>query len=75
MTSRDWDSYPILRFSEVPDIETILLPRPDERALGAGEASTGPTPAAIANAIFNAIGLRIRDLPFTPDRLRAAAAR
>lgn len=73
VTSRDWDSYPILRFSEIPDIATILLARPDEPALGAGEASTGPTPAAIANAIFDAVGVRVRDLPFTPDRVRAAA--
>jgi CO/xanthine dehydrogenase Mo-binding subunit len=74
VTSRDWETYPILRFSEVPEIETHLMDRRNERALGAGEASTGPTPAAIANAIFDATGIRVRDIPFTPDRVRAAAA-
>ena len=48
ITTRDWESYPILRFSEVPSIDTVLVDRPLERSLGAGEASTGPTPAAIA---------------------------
>ena len=75
VTSRDWDSYPILTFSEVPTIRTHLLDRPLERALGAGEASTGPTPAAIANAIRSATGIRVRDIPFTPENLRRAAAR
>jgi nicotinate dehydrogenase subunit B len=51
----------------------VLLDRPGEPWLGAGEASQGPTAAAIANAIFDATGLRVRDLPLTPDRLRAAA--
>jgi len=74
VTSRDWLSYPILRFSEVPEIETHLVPSRD-RALGVGEASTGPTPAAIANAIFAASGTRVRAMPFTPEVLRAAAAR
>jgi CO/xanthine dehydrogenase Mo-binding subunit len=69
--SRDWDTYPILRFSEVPPIETVLLDRPGERFLGAGEASTGPTPAAIANAVFRASGRRLRRTPFTPERVRA----
>ncbi len=75
ITTRDWESYPILRFSEVPDIETVLVDRPLERSLGAGEASTGPTPAAIANAVFAATGLRLRTLPFTPDRVRQAASK
>jgi CO/xanthine dehydrogenase Mo-binding subunit len=74
VTSRDWDSYPILTFSEIPLIQTYLLDRPLERALGAGEASTGPTPAAIANAVFDCTGLRLREIPFTPERLREAAA-
>ena len=73
VTSRDWESYPILTFPEVPVIETYLLDRRLERALGAGEASTGPTPAAIANAVFAASGIRLRDIPFTPDRVREAA--
>jgi nicotinate dehydrogenase subunit B len=70
--SRDWKTYPILTFPEVPKVETLLIERPDERPLGAGEASPGPTAAAIANAFANATGKRIRDLPFTPDRVRAA---
>jgi len=74
VTTRDWASYPILTFSEVPRIRTHLVKRPLERTLGVGEASTGPTPAAIANAIYSATGLRLRTLPITPDRLRAAAA-
>jgi CO/xanthine dehydrogenase Mo-binding subunit len=75
ITSRDWDSYPILSFSEIPRLQTFLIEQPDLEALGAGEASTGPTPAAIANAIFDAVGVRVRSVPFTPERLREAAAR
>jgi len=74
VTTTDWASYPILRFGEIPEIETVLLDRPGEPWLGAGEASQGPTAAAIANAIFDATGLRVRDLPITPERLRGAAA-
>jgi CO/xanthine dehydrogenase Mo-binding subunit len=73
ITSRDWDSYPILGFDNVPEIETILLDRPDAPFLGAGEATSGPTAAAIANAIEDATGLRLRRLPFTPDAIRSAA--
>ncbi len=73
VTSLDWETYPILRFDEIPEIETVLLGRPGQPWLGAGEASQGPTAAAIANAVFDATGLRLRDLPFTPERLRAAA--
>lgn len=73
ITSRDWETYPILRFDNVPEIETIIMDRPDEKFLGAGEATAGPTAAAIANAIFDATGLRLRRLPFTPDALRRAA--
>jgi CO/xanthine dehydrogenase Mo-binding subunit len=70
--SLDWESYPILRFDEVPPVELVLLDRPDAPPLGAGEASIGPTPAAIANAVFAACGVRLRATPFTPARLRAA---
>ena len=69
VTSRDWDTYPILRFSEVPLVEVAVLDRPDEPPLGAGEASQGPASAAIANAVYRATGKRVRDLPITPDRL------
>jgi CO/xanthine dehydrogenase Mo-binding subunit len=74
ITSVDWDSYPILRFDEVPQIETVLLDRPGMPYLGAGEATQGPTAAAIANAVYDAVGMRLRDLPLTPERLREAAA-
>jgi nicotinate dehydrogenase subunit B len=74
VTSVDWDSYPILRFDEVPEIETVLIDRPGLPWVGAGEASQGPTAAAIANAVFSATGLRLRDLPLSPERVREAAA-
>jgi len=72
--SRDWRSYPILSIADAPRIETVLINRPTERALGAGEASQGPAVAAIANAFAAATGRRIRDLPFTPERVKAALA-
>jgi nicotinate dehydrogenase subunit B len=72
VTSRDWDTYPILTFSEVPEVDIILINRPDQPAVGAGEPSSVTTAAAVANAIFDATGARIRQIPFTPDRIRAA---
>ncbi len=72
ITSRDWASYPILSFPEVPEIDIVLLNRPDLPSLGAGEAALPPVPAAIANAFFNATGKRLRDLPFGRDRVKAA---
>ncbi len=75
ISSRDWESYPILRFDEIPQIETVLVDRPGEPYLGAGEAACGPTGAAIANAVFDATGLRARCLPLTPQSLRDAASR
>jgi CO/xanthine dehydrogenase Mo-binding subunit len=72
VTSDHWDAYPILRFSEVPAVEVEILSRPDDRPLGAGEAAHGPTAAAIANAVFDALGLRVRDLPITRERILAA---
>jgi nicotinate dehydrogenase subunit B len=72
--TRDWETYPILTFSEVPEIDVVLIDRPKEKFLGAGEASQGPTPAAIANAIYHATGLRLRDLPLTPDKVKAGLA-
>jgi len=71
--STDWESYPILTFPEVPTVEVLLLDQPGEPCLGAGEATQGPTPAAISNAIFDAVGLRIREMPFSPDNLRQVA--
>jgi nicotinate dehydrogenase subunit B len=73
VTSRDWDSYPILRFGNIPEIETILIERPGDPFLGAGEAVAGPAGAAIANAVRDATGLRLRRMPFTPDVIRATA--
>jgi len=70
--SLDWAGYPILAFPEVPKVEIGLIDQPDETSLGAGEASQGPTAAAIANAVANATGARVRDLPLTPARLRSA---
>ncbi|MCA9973157.1 MAG: xanthine dehydrogenase family protein molybdopterin-binding subunit, partial [Anaerolineales bacterium] len=64
VTSRDWDSYPILRFSHAPVIETVLLNRPNQPHVGGGEAAAGPAPAAIANALFAATGRRERRVPF-----------
>ena len=73
-TSVDWDSYPILRFREVPRMETVILDYPELDPRGAGEATMGPASAALANAVFAASGVRVRDLPMTPERLREAAA-
>ncbi len=67
--SRDWSSYPILRFDEVPEVEVFLINRPEEKSVGVGETAQGPTAAAIANAVFHATGRRPRQLPFTPERL------
>lgn len=72
VTSRDWDGYPILRFGQVPRVHVILVPRPHEPPLGAGEIAGGPVTAAIANAVADAIGVRVRDLPLTPERIAAA---
>lgn len=71
VTSGDWESYPILRFSEVPPVDVRLMPRPCDPSLGVGEAAQGPTAAAIGNAVTNALGVRVRDLPLTPERIRA----
>jgi nicotinate dehydrogenase subunit B len=68
----DWSTYPILRFPDVPEIEIVLLNRPEMPALGGGEPSSAPIAAAIANAIFDAVGVRLRDAPFTPERVLAA---
>ena len=71
VTSQDWASYPILTFNEVPSIEVALIDRPGAPFLGTGEASQGPTGAALANAAFDAVGVRFRRLPLTPDRVKA----
>ena len=70
--TRSWADYPILTFAEVPAVDVVLLNRPEEKSLGTGEGSQGPAVAAIANAIANATGARLRDLPFTRSRVKAA---
>lgn len=70
----DWSGYPILAFSDQPVIDVVLVDAPTESSLGAGECAQGPTAAAIANALWEAVGLRVRELPLTAERLRAAAA-
>jgi nicotinate dehydrogenase subunit B len=70
--STDWASYPILTFNEVPPVEVALIDRKGEPYLGTGETSQCPTGAAVANALFDAVGARVRQLPLTPDRVKAA---
>ncbi|OGA34241.1 MAG: aldehyde dehydrogenase [Betaproteobacteria bacterium RIFCSPLOWO2_12_FULL_62_13b] len=73
ITSRDWASYPIVRFSSLPDsVEVHIINRPGQPFLGTGEAAQGPAGAALANAVADATGVRIRDLPLTPARVNAA---
>jgi nicotinate dehydrogenase subunit B len=71
--SGSWETYPILRFSEIPAVEVEIVSRPDAPSVGAGEAAQGPVAAAIANAVSDALGVRVRDLPITPERIIAAA--
>ncbi|HLT99626.1 MAG TPA: molybdopterin cofactor-binding domain-containing protein [Burkholderiaceae bacterium] len=68
----EWGAYPILKFPEVPEIDVILMPANGNPPLGAGESASVPGPAAIANAIFDATGVRLREVPFTPERVKAA---
>jgi len=69
--SLDWSTYPVIRFPKVPEIEIVLINRPEMPALGGGEPSSAPIAAAIANAIFDATGVRLREAPFTPERVLA----
>ncbi len=69
VTSRSWDSYPVLSFGEVPEVEIALLDRPGSPSLGVGECAAGPVAAALANALHHALGVRVRDLPLTPERI------
>ncbi len=70
--SLDWSRYPIIRFEDVPEVDIVLLHRPELPSLGGGEASTVPVAAAIANAIFDAIGARLREVPLNPKRVLSA---
>jgi CO/xanthine dehydrogenase Mo-binding subunit len=72
VATRDWESYPILRFSDVPRVHVHAIGRPDEPTVGAGEVAQGPTVAAIANALQHALGVRVRDLPMTFERVAQA---
>ena len=72
--ARSWADYPILRFPQVPVVTVELINRPQERPLGVGEGAQGPMAAAIANAFAQATGRRVRDLPFTPQRVLQALA-
>jgi CO/xanthine dehydrogenase Mo-binding subunit len=72
VTSVDWQSYRILTFPELPKVELDIVDRPELPPFGAGEAASAPVPAALANAIFDAVGARIRTVPMTPARVREA---
>jgi CO/xanthine dehydrogenase Mo-binding subunit len=73
IVSRDWDTYPIITFDNIPQMHTHLIVNPGMPYLGAGEGAAGPTAAAIGNALKDATGLRVREMPFNPDRIMAAA--
>jgi CO/xanthine dehydrogenase Mo-binding subunit len=74
VTSVDWARYPLLRFPEVPRLDIELVQRQELPPLGAGEAAATPVPAALANAIFDATGARLRTVPFTRERVKAQLA-
>ena len=75
VTSLDWNSYPILRFSEAPEVTPIVVQRLEERSTGAGEEVMAAAAAAIANAFFDATGVRMEQYPFTPSRVLARLRR
>ncbi|MBD1602301.1 molybdopterin cofactor-binding domain-containing protein, partial [Pseudomonas typographi] len=74
ITSKEWGGYPILTFPEVPKVDVMMMPRQGEPPLGAGESASVPSAAAIANALFDATGIRFRELPITAERVRQALA-
>jgi nicotinate dehydrogenase subunit B len=69
VTAREWGAYPIIKFPDIPKIDVLMVPRPDQPPLGVGESASVPSAAAIANAIYDATGVRFRELPFTPERI------
>jgi CO/xanthine dehydrogenase Mo-binding subunit len=75
VTSDTWETYPILRFTETPCIDVVLVDGGGEKSVGAGEAAQGPTAAAIGNAVAAAVGVRVRDLPLTTEAVIAAIER
>jgi nicotinate dehydrogenase subunit B len=72
VTSVDWATYPILRFNEVPQVAVEMIDRPGEPSWGAGEPTPTAVPAAIANAIYDATGARLRSIPITAEKVKAA---
>ena len=72
VASREWGGYPIIGFRDLPPIEVVLMPRQEEPPMGAGESASVPSAAAVANAIFDATGVRLLEVPFTPSRVLAA---
>jgi nicotinate dehydrogenase subunit B len=72
ITSVNWDSYPILRFTEVPEVAVRIVDAPGERETGAGEVAQGPVAGAIGNAVADAVGVRVRDLPLTTEQVTRA---
>jgi CO/xanthine dehydrogenase Mo-binding subunit len=72
VANRSWETYPILKFSETPETFVDIVARPEEPPLGVAEAAQGPTAAAIGNAVFSALGARVRDLPITPESIARA---
>jgi nicotinate dehydrogenase subunit B len=75
VTSLDWDSYPILRFEECPEVTAVVVQHLEQKSSGGGEELMGPAAAAIANALFDATGVRLREYPVTPTRVLAALQR
>ena len=69
ITSATWDSYPILRFTDTPDVTVHVIDAPGEAEVGAGEVAQGPVAGAIGNAVADAVGVRVRDLPLTRERI------
>lgn len=69
VAAREWGAYPIIKFPDLPKIDVLMLPRQDQPPLGVGESASVPSAAAIANAIYDATGVRFRELPFTPERI------
>ena len=74
MLASSWADYPIMRFVDVPNVSVEIINRDSEKSLGVGEGAQGPGCAAIANAVANALGQRIYDLPLTPERVKTALA-
>lgn len=75
VTSVNWARYPILTFPEAPAVQVVLIDRPDQPSYGAGEAASAPVAAVLANAVYDVTGVRLRSVPFTAERVKAALAK